>query len=99
MTLGEDIKKFCEITRGYRGEMEPEEIQEIASNPLYHRVKKVILHCYNSKDFPADIPDLLVHSDFCGKTAILSVLTEYSGNGEDGWVCPMARHLLENQLL
>ncbi len=102
MALGEDTRKFYDAVQNHRERrvyMDPAEIQEIACNPSYHRVKRVILHCYNSNDYPTDIPDLLIHSDFCGKAAILSVLSEYSKNGEDGWVCPMARALLGNQLL
>ncbi len=106
MTFLEEIKKFREIAdaQGARqmrqiGTMEPEDIQALISDPSYHRVVKILLHCYNAKDFPANVPDLIAGSDARGKNAILSILSEYAENIEDGWICPIARALLENQSL
>lgn len=75
-----------------------QEILSIVLDPSYHRVKKVLFHCYNARDFPANVPDLLAGSDARGKTAILSILSEYAENIEDGWICPMVRNLREMEM-
>ena len=73
------------------------DIEEVVLNPDYWRVQEVLLHCYNCQVFPTEIPTMLAGSDQCGRGAILAILTEYSINMERGWICPMARKVLDSR--